>query len=35
MTYTEVASFVLAHGAYNAILMDSGGSSEMAARFPG
>jgi hypothetical protein len=35
MTYTEVASFMLAHGAYNAILMDSGGSSEMVARFPG
>jgi len=35
MTYTEVASFMIAHGAYNAILMDSGGSSEMVARFPG
>jgi len=35
MTYTEVASFMLAHGAYNAILMDSGGSSEMVARFQG
>lgn len=35
MTYTEVASFLLAHGAYNAILMDSGGSSEMVVRLPG
>ena len=35
MTYTEVARFMLAHGAYNAMLFDSGGSSEMVARLPG
>jgi len=35
MTNAEVGSFMLAHGAYNAILFDSGGSSEMVARLPG
>lgn len=35
MTPTEVANFMMAHGAYNAMLFDSGGSSEMVVRFPG
>jgi hypothetical protein len=35
MTNAEVADFMLAHGAYNALLFDSGGSSEMVARLPG
>ena len=35
MTYAEVARFMLAHGAYNAMLFDSGGSSEMVDRLPG
>ena len=34
MTYTEVARFMLTHGAYDAMLFDSGGSSEMVARLP-
>jgi hypothetical protein len=35
MTQAEVAYFMLAHGAYQAMLFDSGGSSEMVARLPG
>jgi Phosphodiester glycosidase len=35
MTPAEVANFMIAHGAYNALLFDSGGSSEMVARLPG
>jgi hypothetical protein len=35
MSNAEVGSFMLAHGAYNAMLFDSGGSSEMVARLPG
>lgn len=35
MTRAEVARFMLAHGAYNVMLFDSGGSSEMVARLPG
>jgi exopolysaccharide biosynthesis protein len=35
MTHTEVARFMLDHGAYEAMLFDSGGSSEMVARLPG
>ena len=35
MNHIEVASFMLAHGMYQAMLFDSGGSSEMVARLPG
>jgi len=35
MTPAEVANFMTAHGAYNAMLFDSGGSSEMVARLQG
>ncbi len=35
LTYAEAARFMLAHGAYNAMLFDGGGSSEMVARLPG
>jgi hypothetical protein len=35
MTPAEVANFMIAHGAYNAMLFDSGGSSEMVARLQG
>ena len=35
MTPAGVADFMLAHGAYNAMLFDSGGSTEMVARLPG
>lgn len=35
MTQAEVAYFMMAHGAYQAMLFDSGGSSEMVARLPG
>jgi Phosphodiester glycosidase len=35
MTHAEVASFMIAQGCYNAMLFDSGGSSEMVARLPG
>jgi exopolysaccharide biosynthesis protein len=35
MTQAGVAYFMLAHGAYQAMLFDSGGSSEMVARLPG
>ena len=35
LTYAEAASFMLAHGTYNAMLFDTGGSSEMVARLPG
>jgi len=35
LTAAEAARFMLAHGAYNAMLFDSGGSSEMVARLPG
>jgi len=35
MTPIGVANFMIAHGAYNALLFDSGGSSEMVARLPG
>ncbi len=35
MTPAEVADFMIAHGAYDALLFDSGGSSEMVARLPG
>jgi exopolysaccharide biosynthesis protein len=35
LTAAEAARFMLAHGAYNAMLFDGGGSSEMVARLPG
>jgi Phosphodiester glycosidase len=35
LTYTEAAGYLLAHGAYQAMLFDSGGSSELVARLPG
>ena len=35
LTYAEAARFMLAHGAYNAMFFDGGGSSEMVARLPG
>ena len=35
MTPAEVANFMIAHGAYNVMLFDSGGSSEMVARLQG
>jgi exopolysaccharide biosynthesis protein len=35
LTHAEAARYLLAHGAYQAMLFDSGGSSEMVARLPG
>lgn len=35
LTRPQLAGWMMAHGAYNAILFDSGGSSEMVARQPG
>lgn len=35
LTHAQAAQYLLAHGAYQAILLDSGGSSEMVARFSG
>ncbi len=35
LTRAEMASYLLTHGAYQAMLFDSGGSSEMVARHPG
>jgi len=35
LTRAEMASYLLAHGAYQAMLFDSGGSSEMVARHSG
>ncbi|HEX9135181.1 MAG TPA: phosphodiester glycosidase family protein [Ktedonobacteraceae bacterium] len=35
VTAVQVASFLLAHGAYQAMMFDGGGSSEMVARFSG
>ena len=35
LTYFEAARFMLAHGCYNAMLLDSGKSSELVARLPG
>ena len=35
LAQAEVAYFMMAHGAYQAMLFDSGGSSEMVARLPG
>lgn len=35
MTYRQAGQYMLAHGAYNAMLFDSGGSSELVARLPG
>jgi hypothetical protein len=35
LTRAEIASYLLAHGAYQAMLFDSGGSSEMVARHSG
>jgi hypothetical protein len=35
MNDAEVASFMIAQGCYNAMMFDSGGSSEMVARLPG
>jgi hypothetical protein len=35
MTYSEAAIYMQAHGAYNAMLFDTGGSSELVTRFPG
>jgi exopolysaccharide biosynthesis protein len=35
LTHAEMVSYLLAHGAYQAMLFDSGGSSEMVARLPG
>ncbi len=34
-TYAEMADYLLAHDAYQAMIFDSGGSSELAARLPG
>lgn len=34
-THAGMAAYMLAHGAYQAMLLDSGGSSEMVARLPG
>lgn len=34
-THTQMAAYLLAHGAYQAMLFDSGGSSEMVDRLPG
>jgi exopolysaccharide biosynthesis protein len=35
VTPSEVTGYLLAHGAYNAVLLDGGGSTEMDARLPG
>jgi exopolysaccharide biosynthesis protein/uncharacterized protein YjdB len=35
LTRPQIAGWMLAHGAYNAILFDSGGSAQMVARQPG
>lgn len=35
LTRPQMAGFLLAHGAYQAMMFDSGGSSEMVARLPG
>ncbi|QYN24568.1 phosphodiester glycosidase family protein [Amycolatopsis sp. DSM 110486] len=35
VTPAQVAGYMVAHGAYNAVLFDGGGSTEMAARKPG
>lgn len=35
MTYSEAAIYMQAHGAYNAMLFDTGGSSELVTRLPG
>lgn len=35
MTYSQAGDYMLAHGAYNGMLFDSGGSSELVARLPG
>lgn len=35
LTRPQLAGWMMAHGAYNALLFDSGGSSEMVARQPG
>jgi exopolysaccharide biosynthesis protein len=35
VTGEEVAHFLIAHGAYQAMTFDGGGSSEMVARLPG
>jgi exopolysaccharide biosynthesis protein len=35
MTYREAAIYMQAHGAYNAMLFDTGGSSELVTRLPG
>ncbi|GLV54599.1 hypothetical protein KDH_14460 [Dictyobacter sp. S3.2.2.5] len=35
VTQPEMAGYMIAHGAYQAIMFDSGGSSEMVARLPG
>ena len=35
VTPAEVTGYLLAHGAYNAVLLDGGGSTEMDARVPG
>jgi len=34
LTHAQAAQYLLAHGAYQAILLDSGGSTEMVARLP-
>ena len=34
LTHLEAARYMLLHGAYNAMLFDSGGSSELVARLP-
>ena len=35
LTHAEAAHYLLTHGAYQGMLFDSGGSSEMVTRFPG
>jgi len=35
LTHAEMAGYMIAHGAYEALLFDSGGSSEMVVRQPG
>jgi Phosphodiester glycosidase len=35
LTHAEAARYLLAHGAYQAMLFDSGGSSDLVARLPG
>ncbi|WP_165423182.1 phosphodiester glycosidase family protein [Ktedonosporobacter rubrisoli] len=35
LTYAQMAHYLLTHGAYQAMLFDSGGSSELVARLPG